>query len=232
MRACFFANSGGGKTNMIVFMLTNPRMYGGNVFDAVYVVSPSAKLDSTWQHLATYRAKRRQKEEEFFFDHWDAERVQKIIDESFKLTAHQKARQANGERVRAFSVFLCVDDMADNQSILHATGFSILNSAFIRARHAFLSVWIASQRPNLTSSIIRTQMSALIIFRQRNRKDFEVFVDEFSAMVDKKTLIQMYDIATKDKYNFLYINLLANDVDNMFFWNFDKRLVPSSIEEG
>ena len=57
-------------------------------------------------------------------------------------------------------------------------------------------------------------------------------MDEFSAMVDKKTLVQMYDIATKDKYNFLYINLLANDVDNMFFWNFDKRLVPSSIEEG
>ena len=51
-------------------------------------------------------------------------------------------------------------------------------------------------------------------------------------MVDKKTLNQMYDIATKDKYNFVYINLMASDVDNMFFWKFDKRLVPSSIEEG
>ena len=95
-----------------------------------------------------------------------------------------------------------------------------------------MSVWIASQRPNLTSSIIRTQMPSLIIFRQRNRKDYDIFVDEFSGSVDKKTLIQMYDIATKDKYNFLYINLLANDVDNMLFWYVDKRLVPSSIEEG
>ena len=129
------------------------------------------------------------------------------------------------------SVCLVVDDMASEQSILHATGNSILNTDFIRARHAFLSVWVASQRPNLVSNIIRTQMSALIIFRQRNRRDFEVFVDEFSAMVDKKTLIQMYDIATKEKYNFLYINLLANDVDNMFFWNCYKRLLPSSIEE-
>ena len=95
-RMCFFANSGGGKTNLIVSMLTNPRLYGGDVFDAVYLVSPSAKLDSTWQHLAKYRAMRGQKEDEFFFDHWDAERIQNIIDESFKLTAHQKARQANG----------------------------------------------------------------------------------------------------------------------------------------
>ena len=153
MRACFFANSGGGKTNLIVSMLTNPRMYGGNVFDAVYVVSPSAKLDSTWQHLAKYRAKRGQKEEELCVDHWDAERVQKIIEESFSLTAHREKQQEKGERVRAVSVCLVVADMADNQSILHATGNYILNSAFIRARHAFLSVWIASQRPNLTSRL-------------------------------------------------------------------------------
>ena len=71
-------------------------MYGGNVFDAVYIVSPSAKLDSTWQHLAKYRAKRGQKEEDFFFDHWDAERVQKIIDESFALTAHRKKAAGQG----------------------------------------------------------------------------------------------------------------------------------------
>ena len=51
MRACFFANSGGGKTNLIVSLLTNPRLFGGNVFDAVYVVSPSVKVDSTWAHL-------------------------------------------------------------------------------------------------------------------------------------------------------------------------------------
>ena len=56
MRACFFANSGGGNTHLIVPMLTNPRLYGGNVFDAVYVVFPSAKLDSTWQHLANMQS--------------------------------------------------------------------------------------------------------------------------------------------------------------------------------
>ena len=150
MRACFFAPSGVGKTNLMVSLLTNPRMYGGNCFDAVYVVSPSAKLDSTWQHLAKCRAKRGQKEEDFFFDHWDAERVQKIIDESFALTAHRKTQQDKGERVRAVSVCLVVDDMADQQSILHATGNSILNIAFIWARHAYLSVWVSNQRGSLT----------------------------------------------------------------------------------
>ena len=55
--ACFFVNSGGGKTNICVSLLTNPRLFGGNVFDAVYVVSPSVKVDSTWGHLKKHRAK-------------------------------------------------------------------------------------------------------------------------------------------------------------------------------
>lgn len=81
----------------IVSLLANPRMYGGNVFDAVYVVPPSARLDSTWQHLAKCRAKRGQKEEDLFFNHWDAERVQRTIDEPFELTAHRN-KKTTGQR--------------------------------------------------------------------------------------------------------------------------------------
>ena len=74
-------------------------------------------------------------------------------------------------------------------------------------------------------------MSALFIFKQRNVKDLITFLDEFSAMVDKKTLMRMYEIATEKKYNFLYINLLAGDADHMFYWNLDKRLIVSQMEE-
>ena len=53
------------------------------------------------------------------------------------------------------------------------------------------------------------------------------FLDEFSAMVDKKTLMRMYEIATENNYNFLYINLLAGYADHMFYWNLDTRLIVS-----
>ena len=72
-------------------------------------------------------------------------------------------------------------------------------------------------------------MSALFIFKQRNVKHLITFLAEFSAMVGKKTLMQMYEIATNEKYNFLYINLLGNDADNMFYWNLDKRLKVSRM---
>ena len=71
---------------MIVSLLTNPRLFGGNVFDAVFVVSPSVKLDSTWKHLIDYRAKQTgQKEAQLFFDKWDETMVQKIMDESARI---------------------------------------------------------------------------------------------------------------------------------------------------
>ena len=50
-------------------------------------------------------------------------------------------------------------------------------------------------------------------------------------MVDKKTLMRMYEIATEKKFNFLYINLLAGDADHMFYWNLDKRLIVSQMGE-
>ena len=74
-------------------------------------------------------------------------------------------------------------------------------------------------------------MSALFIFKQRNVKDLITLLNEFSAMVDKKTLMRMYEIATEKKYNFLYINLLAGDADHMFYWNLDKRLIVSQMGE-
>ena len=74
-------------------------------------------------------------------------------------------------------------------------------------------------------------MSALFIFKQRNVKDIITFLDESSAMVDKKTLVQIYEIATEEKYNFLYINLLAGDADHMFYWNLDKRFIVSQLED-
>ena len=90
-------------------------------------------------------------------DKWDEAVVQKIMDESARITQYHKDKGHS----RATSVLLVVDDMADQQHILHATGNSLLNSIFIRARHWFLNCWVATQRPTLTSSIIRTQASAL-----------------------------------------------------------------------
>ena len=42
----------------------------------------------------------------------------------------------------------------------------------------------------------------------------------------KKTLMEMYRMATADKHGFLYVNLL-NERDQMFYKGFDQRFVLS-----
>ncbi|MFM7984179.1 MAG: hypothetical protein ACKPKO_33135 [Candidatus Fonsibacter sp.] len=39
----------------------------------------------------------------------------------------------------------------------------------------------------------------------------EAFIDEISAVVDKKTLLELYNTATYEPYSFLYVKLTAKN---------------------
>ena len=50
-------------------------------------------------------------------------------------------------------------------------------------------------------------------------------------MVDEKTLMEIYKLATEKKYNFLFINLRARNADHLFNWSLDKRYIVSRMLE-
>ena len=47
------------------------------------------------------------------------------------------------------------------------------------------------------------------MYRLSNYKDLETFVEELSAITDKATILQIYNMATAEPYSFLYVNLRA-----------------------
>ena len=161
-----------------------------------------------------------QKPEEHFFDKWEPDRIQEIVDTQFAITKHHKD---HGHR-KGHSICIVVDDWADRSDVLHqSNGGGVLNSLFIRGRHANISTWIASQRPTLLSTTLRTQATSLFVFRQRSMKDLVTFLDEYSAIVPKKTLEKIYTVATREKYNFLMVDLMQ-PADTMFYWGMDRQL--------
>ena len=225
MRSLFLANSSGGKTTLIVNLLLNKRAYR-DVFSAIYVFSPSVHHDGTWGALKKYlRDELHKKEEEHFFDDWDSKRVQGIVDEAFAVTKYHK----DNAHKKGHAILIIVDDFADRADILHASGGSILNSLAIRGRHANISFWVASQRPALLSTVLRTQATSLFVFRQRSVRDLMTFLDEYSAIVDKKTLEAMYNYATSKPYGFMVVDLMR-PVEQMFHANLDKRMIPQLAE--
>ena len=93
----------------------------------------------------------------------------------------------------------------------------MLHALFTRGRHDSISTIVSTQTFNALHPIIRVNATALIVYRLRNRKELEAFLEETSALLDKKTLLDIYNFATKDEYSFLFVNLVAKDIGQMFF---------------
>lgn len=63
----------------------------------------------------------------------------------------------------------------------------------------------------MLAPIIRKNATELYIYRLRNHRDLETLVEELSALYDKKTLHELYKIASHEPHCFLYVNLMAKD---------------------
>ena len=128
-------------------------------------------------------------------------------------------------------ILIVISDHADNPRAVHRAG-GILETLFVRSRHFGVSCWCDSQALKLLSPSVRLNLAGLAVFRLRSMHDLQSILDEYSALgVDKKDLLAMYKAATKEPYSFLYVNLLARDLDQMFFKRFEARLIPGGQQE-
>ena len=74
-------------------------------------------------------------------------------------------------------------------------------------------------------SYYKKNATELYIYRLRNYRDLEALIEELSALYDKKTLLELYNIATDEPHSFWYINFMAKSKKDMFYMNFDRKLV-------
>ena len=96
---------------------------------------------------------------------------------------------------------------------------------FTRGRHNSISTIVASQKWSSLAPIIRVNATELFIYRLRNGKDIECYLDELSALYDKKTLLDVYNQATSQPYSFLYVKLTAPKKEDLFYQNLNKKII-------
>ena len=68
------------------------------------------------------------------------------------------------------------------------------------------------------------KVSILIESKSDFIDDLDKFLEEVSAVMDKKTLLKIYHECTKEPYSFLYVKLTAKTIEEMFYSNFNKRV--------
>ena len=122
---------------------------------------------------------------------------------------------------KLYIILIVVDDFADSPSFTRHS--KLLHSLYTRGRHLMISTITSTQVFNALSPIIRKNITQLYVYKLRNYKDL-VVLEELSASTDKKTLLDMYQMATKEPYSFWYINLIAKKVSDMFFIKFNQKL--------
>ena len=86
-----------------------------------------------------------------------------------------------------------------------------------------ISTITSTQKFRAIGNIIRINITELYVFRLRNTHDLEAFLEEVSALADKKTLLDIYNLATNEDYSFLYVKLNSKTKYNMFYIRFEKR---------
>ena len=219
VRSILLAPSGGGKGVLLQNMILD--IYR-NCFERIYIFSPSIHVDQTWMPVKEYLKKEinlSENEPELYYDNYNPESLEQIIDTQKKVTEHLKSKK---DTKKLFSILIIIDDHADDPVFSRKS--TLLHSLFTRGRHSGISTIVSTQKFSALHPIIRVNATELIVFRLRNYQDLAMFLEEISALIDKKSLLEIYRIATDEPYSFLYVNLTAKKRNDLFMVKFNKKI--------
>lgn len=219
IRSILLAPSSSGKTVLIQNMILD--IYK-DLFERVYIFSPSVHIDHTWYPVKAYldkKMKLNNDEPKLYYDEYDPESLEKIISTHKKVIEYQKSKK---EKSKLFSILVVVDDFADDVQFSRSS--KLLHALFTRGRHSQISTIVSTQKFTAIHPIIRVNASELYVFRLRNYSDLQTFLDELGGVVgDKQTLLTMYKEATNTPFSFLYCRLTQKNKNEMFYINYNKR---------
>jgi hypothetical protein len=123
---------------------------------------------------------------------------------------------------KLLSILIVLDDLSENKEFLR--GNRVLQALYTKGRHLSISTVISVQNYKSVSPMIRKNLTFLIVFKLRNQSDLDAILEEFSNVADKKQLQKIYELATEEKYSFLYIVFMAHNPNHIFKIKFEKRI--------
>jgi len=221
IRAMLCAPSGSGKSVLLSNMVLD--IYK-DCFNRVYIFSPSIEIDNVWKPVKEYLNKHCKdmddKEPKLYYDEYDSEALEKIIEQQSKIIHHQKNVL---KHKKLYQILIIVDDFADSPEFTRQS--KLLHQLYIRGRHSCISTITSTQVYKAISPIIRKNVLSLILFRLRNYADLEAVSEEVSAVVGRKAFMKIYEFAVSEPYSFLYIDLASKQKTGMFHLRFEKLLI-------
>lgn len=188
----FCGLSKSGKSTLLKNTLTDKSLLGGKYFHTIVMFSPTADADTTITEALKLP-------KENIITNFKEEDLKKIIEAQRALIAEQgynKVAKSN----RMLFIF---DDCISHQKFLRSQTIIDLTAT---VRHLLISVVFLMQSYRMVARACRINLRGIAFF-QSNRNETDVLCDEeCPPSLRSKEFRALIHQATKDKYNFLWIN--------------------------
>ena len=223
VRAIALGNSGSGKTNMIVTLITDRRFWRSK-FERIYWLSPTARIDDALDPLRDYvqeELDQDQSSDPTFHDRLDVPFLTRVVDRARRVLEYLKSQKPRPKK--AWNTLIVIDDLANVSDV---AAQKLVSDLFIKSRHWGISTILSTQklRLPLVTQAARVNSTALFCWKLRNQHDlWDGLIYEYSALVSKERLMAMYRAAVDRPFGFLYIRLNSQDPDRMFYSSFTGR---------
>jgi len=175
-----------GKTNLIINLLYNQHFSYKKFYEEIIYISPTIENDDTGKAIM--------KDE-------DIVKITERLD-SLDLILESIVEIQKGKLKEDRTNTLIVLD--DCLGLIRTLGQSYFSTLCSKYRHWRISLWITTQNFRALPPTCRYNATSYIIFRTNNRKELTKMEEEFEGNFP---FFEIYTMATKEKYNFLYLNM-------------------------
>jgi len=173
-----------GKSTILMNLIYNNEFYH-NLFDKIIFISPTINNDLTLKHCS------------------EDEDIIKISDNLDELDVIMKTileTKEEDEEEKEKYYLIVLDDCLG-----YIKPRSYVTFLCTRYRQFKLSLIFTAQSFRSIPNVIRTNATFYLLFKTTNKKEFAKYEEEFSGLFEY--FKDYYDIATKEPYNFLYLDL-------------------------
>jgi hypothetical protein len=167
-------------------------------------------------------------QEEHFYTDYSDNALSDIIDEQnnviLMLKKHGKPKHL------ANRILIIFDDLVGSSLFAGSKGayFTGFNT---RHRHSSISMMMVTQGYKEIPKTIRSNWTAIIVFKIGNQKEVEVIYEEFNLGMNYKDWLEVYRYCTKEPHGFIYMNVYKEE-GKQLMKNFDEYLFVRPPDEG
>jgi len=234
-RGIFLGGSGQGKTNSIVNFVNYYKSL--NAFDHIYIVCPTRDLKliglvedkedfylepnfDTIDYIKKliggniYRYKKYLKEKSFY------DKIKHKNDED--LTVEEQAKLENMESIppiapyKSFPQSLIIIDDSVGSILFSPSKRNPFVNFYIRSRHMGTSIILSTQHWGGLNKVLRANATFFVLFNLNDKKQLYLIYLELAHTMDFEQFLNIIHYATKDRYNFLFIDIEKNIISKNF----------------